>query len=74
MVEAGEDVQAVLGPIIKARNLGHLVPSRALEHPDPKQALKVGGCDYRAFFCLGSQFEPLRSVQTLEHPDPKQAL
>ncbi|KAF5828041.1 hypothetical protein DUNSADRAFT_18295 [Dunaliella salina] len=39
--EVGEDQVAVLSPIIKARNLGHLVPTKALEHPDPKQALRA---------------------------------
>eukprot|EP00967_Tisochrysis_lutea_P097102 scaffold142524_cov17-Tisochrysis_lutea.AAC.1 len=41
--EVGEDQVAVLSPIIKARSLGHLVPTKALEHPDPKQALRVRG-------------------------------
>lgn len=44
--EQGEDASAVLGPIVRARALEGLVPAKALEHPDPKQALRVraGGC------------------------------
>ncbi|KAJ9529927.1 hypothetical protein QJQ45_023207, partial [Haematococcus lacustris] len=37
----GGDVAGVLGQICKARGLGHLVPARALEQSDPKQALRA---------------------------------
>ena len=39
--EPGEDAGAVLAPIVKARNLSHMVPTKVLEHPDTKQALRV---------------------------------
>lgn len=39
----GEDVGAVLSAIVKGRGLGVLVAPRALEHPVPKEALRVRG-------------------------------
>ena len=43
--DPGEDVVGVLTQIAKARGLlGTRLAPRALEHPDPKQALRVGGC------------------------------
>lgn len=41
MCDPGEDVVGVLGQIVKARSLGRQVPQKALEHPEPKQALRV---------------------------------
>ncbi|GFR43096.1 hypothetical protein Agub_g3927, partial [Astrephomene gubernaculifera] len=38
--DAGEDVAGVLGPIVRSRGLGPLLAPRALEHPDPRQALR----------------------------------
>jgi len=39
--EPGADVAGVLGQIVKSRGLGGQVPARALEHPEPKQALRA---------------------------------
>ncbi|KAG2439846.1 hypothetical protein HYH02_010478 [Chlamydomonas schloesseri] len=38
--DAGEDVAGVLGAIVRSRGLGPLVPAKALEHGDPRQALR----------------------------------
>ncbi|KAG2498450.1 hypothetical protein HYH03_003706 [Edaphochlamys debaryana] len=38
--DPGEDVAGVLGAIVRSRGLGPLVPAKALEHPEPKQALR----------------------------------
>ncbi|EFJ51620.1 hypothetical protein VOLCADRAFT_56931, partial [Volvox carteri f. nagariensis] len=38
--DPGEDVGGVLGAIVRSRGLGGLVPTKALEHPDPRQALR----------------------------------
>ncbi|GIL67389.1 hypothetical protein Vafri_20793, partial [Volvox africanus] len=38
--DPGEDVGGVLGAIVRSRGLGALVPNKALEHPDPRQALR----------------------------------
>ncbi|KAG2443951.1 hypothetical protein HXX76_002290 [Chlamydomonas incerta] len=38
--DAGEDVAGTLGAIVRSRGLGHLVPPKALEHGDPRQALR----------------------------------
>ncbi|GLC55413.1 hypothetical protein PLESTB_000984700 [Pleodorina starrii] len=38
--DPGEDVGGVLGAIVRSRGLGGLVPHKALEHPDPRQALR----------------------------------
>lgn len=35
------DAQAMLSQIVKSRGLGSLVPPRALEHSDPRQALRA---------------------------------
>eukprot|EP00879_Flechtneria_rotunda_P027153 GHRR01029027.1.p1 GENE.GHRR01029027.1~~GHRR01029027.1.p1 ORF type:complete len:303 (+),score=101.08 GHRR01029027.1:1-909(+) len=37
----GEDVQAVLGPIVSGRGLSHQVPARVLKGPDPRAAVKA---------------------------------
>lgn len=41
--DAGEDVAGTLGAIVRSRGLSHLVPPKALEHGDPRQALRVRG-------------------------------
>ncbi|PNW73585.1 hypothetical protein CHLRE_13g564950v5 [Chlamydomonas reinhardtii] len=38
--DAGEDVAGTLGAIVRSRGLSHLVPPKALEHGDPRQALR----------------------------------
>lgn len=40
-LDAGEDVAGVLGPIVKSRGLGGMVPAKALEQSDARQALRV---------------------------------
>ncbi len=40
--DPGEDVAWTLGAIVRSRGLGAQVPAKALEHSDPRQALRVG--------------------------------